>query len=170
MNLCILPSISSSKVHQSQKSSSCNVVVEGPLDYSQIHIYDGYEYNLEAKLPGEDREIELEEAERNREIERRGHESSGNSEDTKVVVSDGSFAESTLKRLEPNGNFEDSTDPFPIDGVEDPNGSFQESTLRSPEQSPSSDFEDSTDTLPESTSSNLESIGEMATLNFHLIK
>ena len=112
----------------------------------------------------------MEEAERNREIERRGHESSGNSEDTKVVVSDGSFAESTLKRLEPSGNFEDSTDPFPIDGVEDPKGSFQEATLRSPEQSPSSDFEDSTDTLPESTSSNLESIGEMATLNFHLIK
>ena len=116
----------------------------------------------------------MEEAERNREIERRGHESSGNSEDTKVVVSDGSFAESTLKRLEPSGNFEDATDPFPIDaindGVEDPNGSFQESTLRSPEQSPSVDFEDSTDTLPESTSSNLESIGEMATLNFHLIK
>ena len=144
------------------------LLFEGPLDYSQIHIYDGYEYNLEAKLPGEDREIELEEAERNREIE--SHESSGNSEDTKVVVSDGSFAESTLKRLEPSGNFEDSTDPFPIDGVEDPNGSFQESTLRSPEQSLSSDFEDSTDTLPESTSSNLESIGEMATLNFHLIK
>ena len=160
MNLCILPSTSSSKVHRSQKSSSCNVVVEGPLDYSQIHIYDGYEYNLEAKLPGEDREIELEEAERNREIERRGHESSGNSEDTKVVVSDGSFAESTLKRLEQSGNFEDSTDPFPIDGIEDANGNYQESTVRSPE--PSSDFEDST--------SNIESIGEMATLNFHLIK
>ena len=104
----------------------------------------------------------MEEAERNREIERRGHESSGNSEDTKVVVSDG--------RQEPSGNFEDATDLFPIDGVEDPNGSFQESTLRSPEQSPSSDIEDSTDTLPESTSSNLESIGEIATLNFHLIK
>ena len=112
----------------------------------------------------------MEEAERNREIERRGHESSGNSEDTKVVVSDGSFAESTLKRLEPSGNFEDATDLFPIDGVEDPNGSFQESTLRSPEQSPSVDFEDSTDTLPESTSSNLESIGEMPSLNFQWIK